>query len=131
MKNLFNKVKKFLHDLFVNSYGMDDLNRALIIGAFALTIINIIFRSNLIITISDIFFALFLFRYLSSNKAKRAAENKKFLGYFKLYQLKWKYRKTHKIFKCKKCKQIIRVPKDQGKIEVTCPSCGNIEIHHS
>ena len=32
-------------------------------------------------------------------------------------------RETHKYFKCKKCKAVLRVPKGRGKIEITCPKC--------
>ena len=32
-------------------------------------------------------------------------------------------RKTHRYFKCKTCKTVLRVPKRNNKIEVTCPKC--------
>ena len=32
-------------------------------------------------------------------------------------------RKTHRYFKCKNCKTVMRVPKGRGKIEITCPKC--------
>ena len=32
--------------------------------------------------------------------------------------------KEHKYFTCKTCKTICRVPAGKGKIEITCPKCG-------
>ena len=127
IENLGRNVKRFFRNAFIRSYGMDDLNKALIIGIFVLSILNLIFKSSIVYILHNIFFISFIFRYFSSNKIIRAEENKLFRKYVKLYKLKWQYRNTHKIFLCKKCKQIIRVPKGNGKIEVTCPSCGDIK----
>lgn len=41
----------------------------------------------------------------------------------KLMMNKIRDRKTHKYFKCKNCKTVLRVPKGRGKIEITCPKC--------
>jgi ribosomal protein L37AE/L43A len=32
---------------------------------------------------------------------------------------------THRVFKCPKCKQPLRVPRGKGKILITCQNCGN------
>ena len=32
---------------------------------------------------------------------------------------------THRVFKCPKCKQPLRVPKGKGKILITCQNCGH------
>ena len=37
----------------------------------------------------------------------------------KLHQM----RKTHRIYKCKNCKTMLRVPKGVGKIKITCSKC--------
>ena len=31
----------------------------------------------------------------------------------------------HRIFRCPKCSQRVRVPRGRGMIEITCPRCGN------
>lgn len=33
--------------------------------------------------------------------------------------------KEHRIFRCPKCNQRVRVPRGRGMIEITCPRCGN------
>lgn len=71
-----------------------------------------------------------LFRAMSRNFEARRKELNWFLRVsekpmqeFRLLKNKWRDRKTHKYFKCKSCKTVLRVPKGRGKIEITCPKC--------
>lgn len=71
-----------------------------------------------------------LFRAMSKNYEARRKELDCFLRVsdkpmkeLKLLGNKLRDRKTHKYFKCKSCKTVLRVPKGRGKIEVTCPKC--------
>lgn len=130
-RNLGNNIKRIFINLYRRSYGMDDLNKTLVIVYFVSSILNLILKSSVIYFIGIILFVLFIFRYFSSNKVARADENRVYRKLVKYLKIKWTYRKTHRIYMCKNCKQIIRVPKHQGKIEVTCPSCGAKQIRHS
>lgn len=130
-RNLGRRIKSFIFGLYRRSYGMDDLNKSIIISYFALSLINLILRTRLLSIITFFLFIAFIFRYFSSNKNARAEENRKFRKLSKYLKLKWTYRKTHRIFMCKNCKQIIRLPKGQGKIESTCPTCGKKEVHRT
>ena len=72
-----------------------------------------------------------IFRMLSRNIPRRRAENDRFLRFwgpvkakFRLQKDKWKSRKTHKFFNCPSCKKNLRVPRGKGKIQITCPKCG-------
>ncbi len=71
-----------------------------------------------------------LFRSLSKNYEARRKELNWYLrmsekprAEIRLLGNKIRDRKTHKYFKCKSCKTVLRVPKGRGKIEVTCPKC--------
>lgn len=55
----------------------------------------------------------------------------KFMIYIELVKMNFEQRKTHRIFMCKACGKKVRVPKGKGKIEITCPSCGNKMTHHT
>ncbi len=131
MKNFLNKLKNFIFRLYQRSYGLDDLNKTLIIASLIVSIIASLTRISIISLISTVLFVIMLLRYFSTNKVARVEENRKFRRATKGIRLSWQYRKTHRIYKCKKCGQYIRVPKGQGKIETTCPSCGNKETHIS
>lgn len=73
---------------------------------------------------------LILFRMLSKNLYKRREENSRWLQFW------WKLKngrndakarhadKEHRYFTCKKCRTICRVPVGKGKVEITCPKCG-------
>ena len=39
--------------------------------------------------------------------------------------------KEHRIFRCPSCDQRVRVPRGRGKIEITCPRCGNKFVKRS
>lgn len=130
-KNIGNNIKRLFMNLYRRSYGMDDLNKLIIGAYFVSIIINIIFKSNIIYWIGTALFILFIIRYFSSNKVARVEENRAYRKLVKYLKYKWSYRKTHRIYMCKNCKQIIRLPKGQGKIESTCPTCGRKEIHHT
>ena len=130
-RNLGNNIKRFFLNLYRRSYGMDDINKSLIFIYFGLSIINIFIKNIIFYWLGFAFFILFIFRYFSSNKVARVEENRAYRKIIKYLKLKWQYRKTHRIYICKNCKQLIRLPKGQGKIESTCPTCGRKEIHHT
>jgi predicted RNA-binding Zn-ribbon protein involved in translation (DUF1610 family) len=84
--------------------------------------------------------ALCLFRCFSTNRRRRGRENDWFvtrldnmfkkepkIGYGEKYRLEGvsEEKKRYKFFKCPACRQKIRVPKGKGRIEITCPRCGN------
>ncbi len=76
-----------------------------------------------------------LYRAMSKNFEARRKELNWYLrvsekprAEIKLLGNKIRDRKTHKYFKCKSCKTVLRVPKGRGKIEVTCPKCNTKEI---
>jgi len=115
----------------IGRYGPDHLNIAMIIFSFALSIIHGISRFTPILYVSYIIIALALFRMLSRNIPRRRAENDKFIRYWWPIKTKLsrvianiRHRKTFKYFSCPSCSNTLRVPRGKGKLQVTCPKCG-------
>jgi len=115
----------------IGRYGPDHLNIAIIVFSLVLSLLNGIFRFAPLTYISYAILAYALFRMLSRNLPRRRAENDKFLRYWwpvrtKISRLaaNVKHRKTHKYFKCPSCANTLRVPRGKGKLQITCPKCG-------
>lgn len=89
-------------------------------------------------------FLIVILRCFSVNYERRRAENDWFTGlleslfsrkskndYGEIYrtgkseEIHHEDRKQFKFFKCPACRQKIRVPRGKGRIEITCPRCGD------
>lgn len=120
---------KKIREFFMNRYGMDSLNRALMVLYIIFLIIYLITRQDVFMYISLGIVVYQVYRALSRNFTARAKENQVFIKFWnpikrKYYSIKKKITdKTHRYFKCPKCKTEIRVPKNKGKIRITCPKC--------
>jgi len=124
-------MRNFLNRFMVGRYGPDHLNFALIILSFVLSLLYAIIGYMPLMFLSYFAFGLAIFRVLSRNIYRRRAENDKFIKYWwpvrtKIKKIigRIKQVKTHKVFKCKECKNKLRVPRGKGKLQVTCPKCG-------
>ena len=120
------KIKDKIYEFMYGRYGYDELGKVLCGLMLGFAIANLFVKSTIINVIVWALFIYNLYRAFSKNIVARRLENDKFLRLIKPYQLQWTYRKTHKVFRCKNCGQIIRVPKGKGKIDVTCPKCRTI-----
>ena len=136
-------------------YGNDNLNNFILAVTFILIIVNLFVRKYTFV-LSVVIWGLIILTYLrtfSRNIEKRYRENTRYL------QLKQKVldffagrrrgdaprqQETraerasrprsdaeHRIFRCPKCDQRVRVPRGRGKIEITCPRCGETFIRRS
>ena len=118
------KILNFMKD----RYGGDILNTIILYFSMGFAIINLFKKSNVLTITSLVLF--------SKNKRKRAMEQLKFFNfispfYSKLLKFSSKDRKNYIYFKCKNCKQELRIPKGKGKIKVICPNCKHEEIKKS
>lgn len=111
-------------------YGVDQLSTGLLWLSIILAIIAGLTGMGFINTLSYIPLFISLYRMFSKDIQKRRMENYKFSMflsplYGKLNRLQRRLQdsKTHKHFKCSKCKTILRVPRGKGKVVVTCPKC--------
>ena len=116
-------------------YGTDELSRFAIIVSIVLIIISYVFYIPLLYILGIALSLWSLWRTYSKNIAKRMKERQWFLskkqkitGRFASHKKISATKKTHRLFKCKKCKTVLRVPKGVGKIKITCSKCGNTMI---
>ena len=126
-----NKLKWKMQQFLQGRNGADQLSQASVIAGLVFYFIYIFTRKGVFNWISTIALVYAMFRVLSKNLSARADENRMFMRYVQLVKTSWELRKTHKVFMCKRCGKIIRVPKGKGKIEVTCPSCREKKIIQS
>lgn len=114
-------------------YGGDQLSIALIVlsillqGILSLTPFGFLY----VLTLIPLGFAVY--RTFSRKIDKRLRENEKFMAKVGpvIFKIKRKYHdmdrnRAYKVFRCKNCKQKLRVPRGRGKINVTCPKCGKV-----
>ena len=128
MKNFFSKLFSKTRSFLYGRNGLDDLAKlTLIVSIIVFLIYGFWPRGIVKIILSLITWGLMgyaYFRILSKNVYKRVQENKRFLGALNMTKTRWEQRKTHKFYRCPKCKTWLRVPKGRGKITITCVKCG-------
>lgn len=123
-------MKKWLNKIFNGRYGADQLSLVLLVFSLLLNLLGSIFKLKVLSYLSFVPLIFSIMRSLSKDIDKRRLENYKFSIlispiYKRWHNLKRKFkeRKTHKFFKCPSCKTDIRVPKNKGRINITCPKC--------
>lgn len=126
------KVGTKLQTLFAGRYGWDQLSRTMLWIGIAFYILDLFLRTGLLTLLGTVVYALVLFRMLSKNKEKRAAENRKYQARVggvrtKFSQAKARFtnRKEYKYVHCPNCKAWIRLPRGAGNLSVRCRSCGH------
>lgn len=132
MRNFLQNFAYKLQRFMIGRYGTDELNILLSIIGFILVILSFVPPMRFLYIPAFILLLFSLFRSYSRNISARQKERRIYLNLkykisspFSLTAKKWRDRKTHKYYRCKKCKAIMRVPKGKGKIEITCPKCAN------
>lgn len=114
-----------MQNFMMGRNGFDNLNRFLFIIALILDIIGLFAKNNWIDSLALAVLVVLLFRFFSRDISRRQYANDRFVGFFQLIKTKFLLRREYKVFRCKKCSRTIRVPKHHGKVEVTCPLCGD------
>ncbi len=113
----------------IGRYGNDELNKALMIGALACLVLSMFLDVFYPIALALMVWSLF--RTCSKNITARMHERDVYMDWlgkartkYRLYKRMWAERNTHRYFKCKHCKAVIRIPKGRGEVDVGCPRCG-------
>ncbi len=125
-------------------YGQDQLNRLLSITGLIILVVSVVIVRFIPLLSSVLWIAavalivICYWRMFSRNIAARSAENQKYLKFRYKFAVEKQRRaeraaqsKDYKFFKCPKCGVLNRIPKGKGKIEITCPRCGEKFIRKS
>lgn len=123
----------FFRRIFAGRYGTDQLSIFLTLLGFVLSIllqiIGWIVGFPYITLLAWIPIGIAIYRVFSKKIEVRSMENYKFMMKLSPIYKKWltlcnrRKDKTHRYYKCPKCKATLRVPKGRGKICITCPKC--------
>ena len=129
---MFRRIGASIRRFMYGRYGSDELNLALLIFSVVLSLLNtllsLFLHSSLIFTgfiypllhlLVMVMIALCLCRALSRSIDKRRQENKRFRSLWSRLT-----DRHNRYFRCPKCRQMVRVPKKRGKINIRCPKCG-------
>jgi uncharacterized paraquat-inducible protein A len=115
----------------IGRYGPDHLGTAMFVAALILSVVFSLIGFAFGSYISLALLGIAIFRMYSRNIPARRRENDRFLRYYAPVKAKIKKRvsairerKTHRFFTCPGCHNTLRVPKGRGKIQITCPRCG-------
>lgn len=119
-----------MQQFMVGRYGNDEFTMFLLITSLIFTFLGNFRPLRILYIIGSLMIFYSLFRSLSKNYEARRKELNWYLRWsekpkaeLKLLGNKIRDRKTHRYFKCKECKTVLRVPAGRGKIEITCPKC--------
>lgn len=113
---------------FANRNGFDSLAKTIVWSSLIVMLISGFIPAAWLssalygISFADILYGYF--RVFSGNLGKRRAENHHFLSEKNQIKQRWTQRKTHRFYRCPKCRTTLRVPKGKGKISITCRNCG-------
>ncbi len=117
-----------MQQFMIGRYGNDKLNRALMIASLVCLVLSIFWGVFYLVALALMLWSIF--RTYSKNISARMRERdtyNRLIGKVRtkcrLYKRMWNERKTHRYFKCKQCKAVIRIPKGRGEVDVGCPRC--------
>ena len=128
MRGFFQRMAYSLQQFMYGRYGLDELSKVLNIVSLALWVVSLFVPYLYPVVLALLIWTTF--RTYSRNIYSRQKELNKYLQikgrikqFFKLQKDKWINRHTHKYYKCPSCKANLRVPRNRGKIEISCPKC--------
>lgn len=117
-------MKYRLRAFFSGRNGIDDLGKTLLWGALIIMIISTLLGLGILYSVALVLLCYVYIRAFSRNLERCQRQNAKYLSWRNFRKLRFQQRKTHKFYRCPKCKQQLRVPKGKGRISITCRSCG-------
>ncbi len=116
---MFQKLQERLQRFMYGRNGVDQLNIALLILGMVLCLIGSFSTWYIVYYLAYIPLFYAIFRMFSRNVAARREENARVVRLWNRIR-----DRSHRYFRCPKCRQTVRVPKGKGKINIRCPKCG-------
>lgn len=118
------------HKFMQGRAGGDHLSVFLLVLSLILTLTGRITGLFLLDTLSYLPLGFGIYRIFSKNISRRRMENYRFMMkisplYKRGHRLisRLQHRKSHRLMPCTSCDAKLRVPKNKGKVRVTCPKC--------
>ena len=111
------------------SYGMYRLNTHLLIMMVVILVLGLFVKNSIPVLLAFVIFIVFMYRFGSRNITKRSIENRKYHDINRYITRQFKAirnnvtNKEYKYFVCKRCYQLVRVPRGKGEIFIHCPHC--------
>ena len=120
-----------LRQFLDKSYGFDLLGYVLVAACMLLTALARILDWTFPGLLASIALVWAASRAFSHNIHKRWEENRRFTEWLpRLHQslrngmARHRQRRDYKFFRCPGCKNRLRLPRGKGRIQITCPRCG-------
>lgn len=126
-------MKEKIRQFMVGRYGIDQLGQTLNVVFYIFLVFSIFTKKGIFLFIATLILIYNYFRMFSRNFSKRYNENRIFTNlmspvYRFVDKMKRKFKikkrdRNYKYFKCRNCKQELRIPRGKGKVTITCPKC--------
>lgn len=112
-------------------YGVDELSKLMVYVSFIVILIGS-FTKNPYFNIAGFIIIIYSYsRIFSKNHRLCSAQNLKYMqirdGFLRKISNQiqiLKLSKSYRVYSCPGCRQLVRIPKGKGKVEVKCPKCG-------
>ena len=129
------KLKEKLARFMYGRRGMDDFCRFLLAAVLVLILLSWVAPGILRSVLYTLGLAALVYCYVrafSRDIYKRQRENEWYLkkrravaGWFRSLKDRWQQRRDYRFFRCPSCRSLLRVPKNKGRLLLTCRKCGN------
>ena len=119
MTNMFERIRYGLQRFMYGRKGSDQLSWALILAGILLCVISSLTDIGILYAVGYIPLVFAIYRMYSRNLEKRHQENTRFLNFFTRIK-----DRQNRYFSCPDCRQMVRVPRGKGRINIRCPKCG-------
>lgn len=129
------KFREWLIKVMAGRNGTDQLCRFLSVATIVFLLLSLLIRgtglSSLLWVLGLLCFFWGVFRSFSRNLTRRRAENEAYLRLtgkardrFGGAMSRFRQRKEYRFYRCPSCGTWLRVPRDKGRLQITCRQCG-------